>query len=351
MAAEPLGNPHPFQFSLRSLFVVMTVVSVLLAMLMPALQSARESTRRSQCTNNLKQLVLALHNYHDVNNSFPALVWVGGAPNAYLGPAVELLPFYCWMFLYRQIADPPYNFGPAFTTSAAPGSPWAARLAHLRCPADGNYSQVPSNGNGPTNYVYCMGDSIAGMSNMALPNKDLVAERGRGIFAPNIWKNFSDITDGLSNTVALGERVIGLDGRYAIRGNITQGSIAPTDCRATIGSGGLYATPFQAPCDYSSGRRWADGMPLFGGFNTILPPNYPSCATSLTEVTDGIFSVTSNHPGGAGVGMGDGSVRFISEKIDAGDGTAELSKGPSPFGVWGALGSIAGGEHLPDDGF
>ncbi len=186
---------------------------------------------------------------------------------------------------------------------------------------------------------------------MALPNKDLVAERGRGIFAPNIWKNFADITDGTSNTVALGERVIGLDGRYAIRGNITQGSIAPADCRATVGSGGLYATPFQAPCDYSNGRRWADGMPLFGGFNTILPPNSPSCAASAAEVTDGIFSVTSNHPGGVNVGMADGSVRFISEKIDAGDGTAEVSKGPSPFGVWGLAGTIYETIYLPPNAF
>ncbi len=314
----------------------MTVVAALLGFLMPALQTAREDVRRSYCNNHLKQLVLALHMYHDSYRRFPALIHVGYTANTYLGPTVGLLPFMEQNPLYTIMSNPPYEFGPPFTTSAAPGSPWAKRLDSLNCPSDGNFSQVPANGNGPTNYAYCMGDSIAGMSNMALPNKDLVSNRARGVFAPNTWIGLHEITDGTSNTIAIGERVIGLDGRYSLRGNVIAGSIVPADCRATQGSGGLYAVPFQAPCDFSSGRRWADGMPLFNGFNTILSPNSPSCAASLTEVTDGIFSVTSNHPGGANVGMADGSVRFINASIDVGSGTDEVSTGSSPFGVWDA---------------
>ena len=93
------------------------------------------------------------------------------------------------------------------------------------------------------------------------------------------------------------------------------------------------------------GDRYCDGAVVYTGFNTVLPPNGPSCMEGDHNSGDGIITAGSYHSGGVQVGLGDGSVRFVSETIDAGDqNAAAVTSGQSPYGVWGALGSRYGGE-------
>ncbi len=114
--------------------------------------------------------------------------------------------------------------------------------------------------------------------------------------------------------------------------------------RVTAGPDGLYIVPVIVS---NRGKIWALGQFHHSGFNTVLPPNGPGCATSTTRGSTRMACAQSYHPGGVNVTMADGSARFISETINTGDLTAPqpISKNePSPYGVWGALGSISGGE-------
>jgi prepilin-type processing-associated H-X9-DG protein len=98
-----------------------------------------------------------------------------------------------------------------------------------------------------------------------------------------------------------------------------------------------------------SGAAWPNGNPFFSGFNTILPPNSPSCAPDAWGGHWGILPPTSRHPGGVHILMADGAVRFVSENINAGNPTLPIqSSGMSPYGVWGALGSKAGHEVISE---
>ena len=109
--------------------------------------------------------------------------------------------------------------------------------------------------------------------------------------------------------------------------------------------GGVYTTSNLLP-DYV-GRHWADGVTVYSGFTTILPPNAPSCISGAWDGNPVLMTVSSSHPGGVNACMTDGSVRFIDETIDTGNLSAsEVVTGQSPYGVWGSLGSKAGGEVI-----
>jgi prepilin-type processing-associated H-X9-DG protein len=100
-----------------------------------------------------------------------------------------------------------------------------------------------------------------------------------------------------------------------------------------------------------TGRRWCDGRPVFTAFTTVLPPNAPSCIPTLDWWEWGIFSPTSNHPGGVNCLMADDSVKFIINEVDTGDlSLPEVLAGPSPYGIWGAYGSKSGAELLHEYG-
>lgn len=330
-------------FTLVELLVVIAIIGILIALLLPAVQAAREAARRSQCTNNLKQLGLALQNYHDTYLAFPF-----GNQNNYAW-TVRVLPFVEQKPLWDQINAGSGNY-PAFSFS-----PWdgmftqkSAKIPAFACPSDGNGANQSTWGT--TNYSGCYGDSI---------NNNQSSGTRRGLFCTGQVRTFASLTDGSSNTAAFSERVVGNTGQRFIKGNIANnpgmtlsGSYAiPSACAATKGTDGRsYATStgvLGGGNEYCSGRRWADGRPFYTGFTTVLPPNAPSCTggASDSDNTWGVFSATSNHPGGVNLALADGSVRFISETIESGNSSsAEVGSGLSPYGVWGALGSINGGE-------
>jgi len=362
-------------FTLVELLVVIAIIGILIALLLPAVQAAREAARRSQCTNNLKQLGVALHNYHDVNNMIPFICggtggdvgstasfgtynqWCVGCTSAYrMSGFVSLLPYLEQKAVYDKFAQ--YTFSPGAWVDIA-GSGVYDKIPAFFCPSDPaaqNYTRPARN------YVMSMGDWT-----MQHHDADRQVRNPRGPFGtirsprrPGEMHSFASVRDGLSNTVAFSERVVGqniadVKGGAAQSAYVMPGttvlpgmlSIVPLDCKSTPIVNGRYQNPASGDL---SGRYWSDGSSIASGFNTILPPNAPTCAASNTATQESriLAPPTSNHPGGVNVCMLDGSVRFVSDTIDCGNLSLGLvESGVSNYGVWGALGSRAGAESVP----
>lgn len=349
------SQPSRHGFTWIELVVVILVIIVLAALLLPSLRTATEAARRMQCSNNLKQLGLAIRNYEDFHKYLPsAMAGTGVGPTDLDGNAnrlsglVALLPYVEEGRLWDQIStastidgvDYP-AMGPAPWVEDYP--PWQTRLPTLLCPS----WPEPETKLARTNYAFCIGDVSRAVH---------TPQAQRGAFACGLFTKLSSITDGISNTIALAE--IGnqqdrlLSGQVAID-QPTAMLDAPIEC--------LGLRDARRPSQYAAklplsalgrGARWVDGAAPFGLFATILPPNSPSCAAGGDEAVDGIYSSGSLHTGGATSVFVDGSVHFISDKVDTGDSTrvpptseqVTQQTTPSPFGIWGALGTADGGE-------
>ena len=369
---QPADRKRRSAFTLVELLVVIAIIGILIALLLPAVQAAREAARRSQCSNNLKQAGLALHNYLDSHGCFPfARGGTGGNPAAMsngntVGGWVPLSPFMEQGPLYDEIVSggppqpgtfdnnpvggvfPPYGPRPWFTSFA----PWTTLIPGLQCPSE-VYSRGGNMRNGTSNYKFCWGDKSHHSNNMRNTfggsNEDNV---GRGCFGYRSAVTIAEITDGTSNTVAFGEAcTVGGEGAgnmQMIRGGVAASvpgmNINPSACLARAGTGGQL---IGAVLHSNRGHIWAQGQFHHMGFSTIMPPNGPQCSSGTGRGdSPAIHNVQSYHPGGANICMADGTVRFVSETINTGISTAPqpLAGDPSPYGVWGALGSINGGE-------
>ena len=340
-------------FTLVELLVVIAIIGVLISMLLPAVQKARETARRCRCANHMKQIGLALQNYHVSHKAFvfgrggttgaadPASLWLHN--NGYASGWIPLLPYLEQMPLYSMISGAQTYDGRFFNPyGCVPWlreySPWLAQVSILLCPSNGRAKDKGDHEFGRTNYMFCRGDTIL----------DNHGPSVRGIFGAFTAVNFAAIRDGSSNTLAVSERVVCSNDSMALRvqggviGNVSGMNLNPTLCLATRGTGGMLIA---GPKHASTGMRWCDGRPLVTGFTTVLPPNAPSCLAGNRDWEWGIWTPSSKHLTGVNGLMADGSVRFISDNIDTGDlSLPERRSGPSPYGVWGALGSKAGTE-------
>lgn len=409
-------------FTMIEVMTVVAVIGVLVGLLLPAIQSSRECARRMSCASNLSQIGLAVSGYHNAFGQYPVQLsgtdgsTVAGADNdRRLSIFVALIPFLEKTELYDAINQPiakgPLGqFGvhgkrniepelypddeplPTSTVATWPaGGPeptadypaWFIDLPVLRCPSDPGMG-LPAFGR--TNYAACLGDGMVATSTGPLIEKNgtYVIDPGRakatdvamrGIFVPRRVTRMSDVTDGRSQTLLLGEIATGLgdDGvrtKPVVAEQMQQtqqlrdvpelarqsGVIDPR--RPNFWENDQFYLTSPSLREVERGYRWADGMPLFSGFNTILPPNREITLSVDREDSDGVLTASSRHNIGVNVCFADGAVKFITDFVDAGDSNRptvypssypelESESGvpmPSPYGIWGAMGTRASSE-------
>ncbi len=357
-------------FTLIELLVVIAIIAILIALLLPAVQQAREAARRTQCKNNLKQLGLALHNYHDVYNMFPFRQGGGhgGGTSPYgndgnygftgkMSGLVSLLPY--------------FDQAPRFNSLMAkavtnPGlAPWSGDselrqdIPGLLCPSD----QKSDRNAGRNNYRFCVGpfgkrhrvpvDAMQWESN---DRQGWGGERPiRGIFGISSDTRVGDILDGTSNTIAMSERIQGTNATRRLKivgvgvasimndGFIDPLTPDPLDpnfhadmdtlvaaCEATVAAASQPQVYTDPKDNELPGDRFSDGGYYFVGFSTANTPNSASCIGEEWDRSHALISATSQHAGIVQVLMADGSVKAASENIDK-------------F-VWRGLGTKSGGE-------
>jgi prepilin-type N-terminal cleavage/methylation domain-containing protein/prepilin-type processing-associated H-X9-DG protein len=337
-------------FTLIELLVVIAIIAVLIALLLPAVQAAREAARRSQCTNNLKQIGLAMHNYHSTVGSFPignakAVGVLGQAPYNWgtFGHLAMLLPY-----MEQTAIANACNFNWTVWVVGGPDVNQTVRDTRINsflCPSDGNAGKVMWN-----SYHGSMG-----------PTTEPWGSTGPGIFNTQGPSNsLADITDGSSNTISHVESLVGDPNRRTMkhRGGWGSGAIANSinlyDARENLprilqaaqtcqtqflgNPGGSYP---------NRGETWALGAPGFTLTNTILTPNSNQFIFSYCRWDDyctgcgsdfgHLFVNASNHSGGINAMMADGSVRFIKDSVNQ--------------QTWMALGSMSGGETISSDSY
>lgn len=344
-------------FTLVELLVVIAIIGILVGLLLPAVQAAREAARRMSCSNNLKQLGLAMHNYESAYKRLPYGGFFPDPPATFnfrrMSGHVALLPYIEQTAIANRLAA---DSAALIVTVPWDGGyvPFRTRIPALQCPSDG-YTPPDPNSVGPTNYMFSRGDTTWDHNPNWLGN----GGRGlRGMFAGNqYFVAFADVKDGLSNTIAMSERVVARDpvsnnvrdGGTQINVGATFRNDIPNDC---ISPARVVAGVYTGGVAMWGGRRWTDGAPAFTGVTTILGPNRGSCTQGGWDGEDGIYEPSSTHTGGVQVTFGDGSVRFISDSIDTGNTARRPPDHPderdkrSPYGTWGALGSIRGGETV-----
>jgi len=355
-------------FTLVELLVVIAIIGILVGLLLPAVQAAREAARRMQCSNNLKQLGLSLHNYESAYRTFPprkggtgtGLGYVGTNRSTHNGERLSafvfLLPYFEQTALYNNIqagdqsgTNPLGNIAPGGPAAWAGWSVWNRSPNNLLCPSDGPVFNAPTNTR-QNNYAFSIGDTVFNALNSTTP---------RGIFGLRLGAKLAEITDGTSNTIAMSEKL-----KASFNPSLAAANQFKNQIGLATGVAGMTLNPglcltkssgqyFTAGTTVKGtfGSLWTDGQAERVGFNTVLPPNSPGCTsdtnTCCADARDVVLPAGSYHTGGVNAAFADGSIHFLSNSIDTGNknpGVVQPTSGPSLYGVWGRLGSKAGGE-------
>lgn len=318
--------PRRAAFTLIELLVVIAIIAVLIGLLLPAVQKVREAASRMSCSNNVKQLGLALHAFHDVNQAFPRGRTIPN--NMAFSAQARLLPF-----IEQENAAKLINFNVAYndpTNLAAT----ATIIKTFICPSDST-SAVPA-GMAPLSYRVNEGTTVAmwqGPSDTAGVNNSLPPDNGP-FFCNNPYR-FADITDGTSNTAAFSEHLIG---------DFNQSTSTP---RSDVYRPGTYpatADEAVAQCNAADvtnlaiqgvsnvGAPWIQGYHSTSSYWHSGLPNSRSCMFPPSRI---MTTAGSNHTGGVTVGMLDGSVKFVSNSIS--------------IATWRAIGTRNLGELIGPD--
>ena len=286
-----MGGGNLRAFTLVELLVVIAIIGILIALLLPAVQAAREAARRMQCSNNLKQLGLALHNYHDSNRGLPS-TWIKMGDKDCFSAFITLLPYIEQTSIYSEIlnigCDPWYFFQHPVLYSP---------ISFLSCPSDGTSTSVGPNAP-RTNYSLSLGDAVLQMAHPTFPDN----VTNRGLFRPGEWKTLGSIPDGLSNTIAFGEHIVSspvgttsIKGGFWVNYNMNgidgepyrlDPSICMNNARNPANSQTLN-TPVANIC---RGNMYSHAALPYTAFNTALPPNAPSCIPVDAEIVWGYYN-------------------------------------------------------------
>jgi prepilin-type N-terminal cleavage/methylation domain-containing protein/prepilin-type processing-associated H-X9-DG protein len=385
MDLSGLGTRSRRGFTLIELLVVIAIIAVLISLLLPAVQSAREAARRAQCTNNMKQLALALANYESANGAYPASYGNSASPTdqwttwGSWSPQAMLLGYFEQTQVYNAINFNGVSHGDQGShTDMFQVTAITTRIASFLCPSSplpvGTYYGKAKPGN---NYFASVGSSLnwVGAAGSGAPNGIFMF--GGGSFLADTNNNgeqvsargVRDVTDGTSNTIAFGEWRMGdFDcTKLSIPQDVISHIGYPGDTwgrTASMPAGGTPwanspfanwlqlcagaapastqgANPWETNMSYL-GQAWNQGMFGWTLGNTLLAPNpsYPNCRTCSWDGDwdcPGMYGMSSYHPGGGNIGFADGSVHFLKSS------TAMQT-------VW-ALGSRAQGEVLSADSY
>lgn len=350
--------------------MVIAIIAVLIALLLPAVQAAREAARRSQCVNNLKQMGLAASNYESAYQTYPLRNATNTLMNSAgnVGPSTwgnfsgqaMMLPFMEQTAVYNSCnfnlnPNPSFGIGGWSNTTAV-----NTRIAAFLCPSDGQ--QLTSGGGVRLNSYHgsygTTTDPWAGNPNSSISGST-------GVFAHTLAYGVSDVTDGTSNTIMWSEALVG-NNNPRVNKRTTVGGIGDTSARAldarvvsgvnqSLSSSVLSvlqqcddvwaaAVSTSSGTGSNRGQFWAIGSPGYTYFNTIVTPNstkhpWSACRTDTNAGADyaDFINANSSHSGGVNVAFCDGSVRFIKDSIS------------EP--VWWALGTRAGGEVISSDSY